>query len=198
MIGATVYSAGKKVKKCTVCGKQASKTTIKYVKTFKLSDTSYTYNGKVKTPTVTVKNAAGKTLKKNTDYTVSYAKGRKNVGTYKVTIKMKGNYTGTKTLTFKILPKAASINKLTAKAKAIVVKLNRSLQQSTGYEIQYSTKKNFSGAKTLTVKNYKTSSVTLSKLKAKTTYYVRIRTYKTVGGTKLYSNWCTYKNIKTK
>ena len=137
-------------------------------------------------------------MKKNTDYTVSYAKGRKNVGTYKVTIKMKGNYTGTKTLSFKIVPKVPGIDKLTAKAKAIVVKLNRVTAQSTGYEIQYSTKKNFSGAKTKVVKSYKTSSVTLSGLKAKTTYYIRVRTYKTVGKTKLYSNWCTYKNIKTK
>ena len=70
----------------------------------KLGATSYTYDGKVKTPTVTVKNAAGKVLKKNTDYTVTYATGRKNVGTYKVTVKFKGNYTGTKTLSFKIKP----------------------------------------------------------------------------------------------
>ena len=173
-----------------------AKVTSKF--SFKLSDTKLIYNGKAKTPTVTVKDASGKTLKKNTDYTVSYAKGRKNVGTYKVTIKMKGNYTGTKTLTFKIVPKAASINKLTAKSKAIIVKLNRSLQQSTGYEIQYSTKKNFSGAKTKVIKSYKTSSVTLTGLKAKTTYYIRIRTYKTVDGVKYYSNWCTYKNIRTK
>lgn len=166
--------------------------------TFKLAATSYTYNGKAKTPAVTVKNAAGKTLKKGTDYTVTYADGRKNVGTYKVTIKMKGSYSGTKTLTFKIIPRAASINKLTAKSKAIQVKLNRSLQQSTGYEIQYSTAKGFKGAKTTTVKSYKTSFVTLSKLKAKTTYYVRVRTYKTVNGTKIYSNWCTVKHIKTK
>lgn len=195
---ATFTKNGKTVKKCTVCAKVASTTTIKRVKTVKLSATSYAYNGKAKTPTVTVKDAAGKTLKKNTDYTVTYAKGRKNVGTYKVTVKFKGNYTGTKTLTFKIVPKAASINKLTAKSKAITVKLNRTLQQSTGYEIQYSTTKTFNNAKRAVIKNYKTSSLTLSGLKAKTTYYVRIRTYRTVGNTKYYSNWCAVKSIKTK
>ncbi len=164
----------------------------------KLSDTSYVYNGKAKTPTVTVKDSAGKTLKKGTDYTVTYAKGRKNVGTFKVTVKMKGNYSGTKTLTFKIVPKAASINKLTAKSKAIVVKLNRSLQQSTGYQIQYSTSSKFTSAKTVTVSSYKTSSQTLSGLKKGKKYFVRVRTYKTVGKTKFYSSWSAYKSVKTK
>lgn len=194
---ATLSKSGKTVKKCATCGKVVS-TTIKRVKTIKLSATSYTYNGKVKTPSVTVKDSSGKTLKKGTDYTVSYSSGRKKVGTYKVTVKMKGNYSGSKTLTFKIVPKAASINKLTAKNRAITVKLNRSLQQSTGYEVQYSTSKSFKSVKTKVIKSYKTSMVTLSGLKAKTTYYVRIRTYKIVGGTKFNSNWCTYKRIKTK
>ncbi len=166
--------------------------------TVKLSATSYTYNGKAKTPTVTVKDSAGKTLKKGTDYTVSYASGRKNVGTYKVTIKFKGNYSGTKTLTFKIVPKAASISKLTAKSKAIAVKLNRVTTQSTGYQIQYSTSSKFTSAKTVNVTSYKTSSKTISGLKKGKKYYVRVRTYKTVGGTKIYSTWSASKSVKTK
>ncbi len=165
---------------------------------FSLSATSYAYNGKVKTPTVTVKTADGTKLTKNTHYTVTYASGRKNVGTYKVTIKGKGNYTGTKTLTFKINPKAASINKLTAGNKKLTVKLNRTLSQSTGYEIQYSTSKSFSNATKKIITNYKTSSKTLTGLKAKKTYYVRVRTYKTVGKTKYYSNWSSYKKKNTK
>ncbi len=166
--------------------------------TVKLSATSYTYNAKTKTPTVTVKSAAGKTLKKGTDYTVSYASGRKAVGTYKVVIKMRGNFTGSKTLTFKIVPKAASINKLTAKSKAILVKLNRVTTQSTGYEIQYSTSSKFTSAKTVTVTSYKTSSKTVSGLKKGKKYYVRVRTYKTVDGKKYYSSWSAYKSVKTK
>ncbi len=195
---ATLSKNGSIVKKCTVCGDVASKSTIRYVKTIKLSNTSYTYNGKTKTPTVTVKNSAGTTLKKNTHYTVTYSSGRKNVGTYKVTIKMKGNYSGTKTYTFTIKPRAASVNSLTAKSKALIVKLNRSLKQSTGYQIQYSTSKTFKNAKTKVVPSYKTSSVTLSKLSAKKTYYVRVRTYKSINGKKYYSNWSSYKYKKTK
>ncbi|MBQ3133957.1 MAG: fibronectin type III domain-containing protein, partial [Clostridia bacterium] len=75
---------------------------------------------------------------------------------------------------------------------------NRSLQQSSGYQIQYSTSKSFKSYKTKTITSYKTSTTTLTGLKAKTTYYVRVRTYKTVGGTKIYSNWSSYKYKKTK
>ncbi len=71
-----------------------SKTSIKNYK-FKLSKTSYIYDGKAKKPKVTVKNLSSK------NYSVSY-KNNKKVGTATVTIKGKGNYTGTKTLTFKI------------------------------------------------------------------------------------------------
>ena len=196
---ATLSKNGKIQYKCTDCG-YVSKTvtTIKSVKTIKISATSYAYNGKKKTPTVTVKDSNGKTLKNNTHYTVTYSSGRKNVGTYKVVVKMKGNYSGSKTLTFKINPKAASVNKLTAGKKAIKVKINRSLSQSTGYQIQYSNSKTFKSAKITTVKSSKTSSVTLKKLSSKKVYYVRIRTYKTVGKTKYYSDWSKYKYIKTK
>lgn len=195
---ATLSKNGSIVKKCTVCGKVASNTAIKYAKTFTLSAESYTYDGKVKSPTVTVKDSSGKKLKQGTDYTVTYSSGRKNVGTYKVTIKMIGNYSGTKTLTFKINPKAGSINTLTAKSKALTVKLNRRLQQSTGYQIQYGTKESFDSYKTKTITDYKTSTTTLTGLKSKTKYYVRVRTYKVVNGTKYYSNWSSYKSMKTK
>ena len=195
---ATLTKNGSIVKKCTVCGKVASNTAIKYAKTFKLSTTTYTYNGKVKTPSITVKDSAGKTLKKNTDYTVTYASGRKNVGAYKVIIKMKGKYSGTKTLTFKINPAKTTVSKLTAGKKSITVAITKKSTQVTGYQIQYSTSKTFSKATTKTISSYKTTKYTLKSLSAKKTYYVRVRTYKTVGKTKYYSGWSTYKYVKTK
>ena len=195
---ATLSKNGSIVKKCTVCGKVASKTAIKYAKIFKLSTTTYTYNGKVKTPSITVKDSAGKTLKKNTDYTVTYASGRKNVGTYKVTIKMIGKYSGTKTLNFKINPAKTTVSKLTAGKKSITVAITKKSTQVTGYQIQYSTSKKFTNAKTKTISNYMTTKYTLKSLSAKKTYYVRVRTYKKVGSTTYYSGWSTYKYVKTK
>jgi len=189
---------GSVVTKCTVCGAVKSKSTIYYPKTIKLSKTSYTYNGKVQIPSVTVKDSKGKTLKKNTDYTVTYAKGRKNVGKYAVKITFKGKYSGSKTLYYTIKPKATSISKLTAGKKKFTVKWKKLTSQTTGYQIQYSTNKNFKSAKTATVSKNKTTSKSISKLKAKKKYYVRIRTYKTVGKTKYYSSWSKVKSVTTK
>ena len=99
---ATLTSNGSIVKKCSVCGNVASTTVIARPTTFTLSTVNYTCNGVVKTPGVTVKDANGKTLVKGTDYTVTYPSGRINPGTYTVTVTMKGNYSGTKTLNFNI------------------------------------------------------------------------------------------------
>ena len=166
--------------------------------TVKLSTTSYTYNGYVKTPTVTVTNSYGTKLTKDTHYTVSYATGRKNVGTYKVTVTMKGNYTGTKTLTFKINPPKTTVASLTAGTKSITVAVTKKTTQTTGYQIQYSTSKDFTNAKTKTITSNTTTKATLSSLTSAKTYYVRVRTYKTVNDVKYYSGWSEYKYVKTK
>ena len=166
--------------------------------TVSLSATSYTYDGKVKAPTVTVKNSNGVKLTNGTHYSVSYASGRKNVGTYKVTIKMLGNYTGSKTLTFKINPPATTVASLTSGTKSITVNLNKKTTQVTGYQIQYSTNKDFTNAKTKTITSNSTVKTTLSSLTSGKTYYVRVRTYKTVNDVKYYSAWSQYKYVKTK
>jgi len=128
IVKATTSKNGYILTECSVCGVDESKTTIYYAKTFKLSTTSYAYNGKEKSPTVTVKDSAGKTLKKNVDYTVTYASGRKNVGTYKVVVKMKGKYSGSKTLTFTIKPTTkTSAELLVGATKSIGAKSNKSI-----------------------------------------------------------------------
>lgn len=99
---ATTSANGSITKVCKYCGKKTV-TTIKRVSTVKLSATKYKYNNKVKTPAVIVKDSSGKTLVKNTDYTVTYSSGRRKVGTYNVKVTFKGKYSGTKTLSFKIV-----------------------------------------------------------------------------------------------
>lgn len=142
--------------------------------------------------------------KSNTDYTVSLPKGMKNVGRYTVTVTLKGNYKGTVKMTFDIVPKGTSISKVTAKKKGFTVKWKKQSSQTTGYEIAYSTNRKFAkkDAKTIVVKKSKTTSKSVSKLKAKKKYFVRIRTYKSVkvnGKTvKLYSGWSKAKTVTTK
>ncbi len=164
----------------------------------KLSATNLTYNGKVRTPSVTVTNPSGVKLTKDTHYAVSYSKGRKNVGTYKVTVTMFGNYMGTKTLTFKITPPKNTISKLSAGAKKITVNLTKKTTQVTGYQIQYSRNKDFTNAKIKTLTSSSTVKTTLTGLTAGKTYYLRVRTYKTVNNVKYYSGWSAYKYVKTK
>ena len=194
---ATTSSNGKKTKTCSVCGTTKT-STIKKISTVKLSTTTYTYNGKVKTPSVTVTDSSGNKLTKGTDYTVSYPSGRKKVGTYSVKITFKGNYSGSKTVKFKIKPKATTLKSLTASKKAITVKWTKKTTQTTGYQIRYSTSSSFSSYKTVTISSYKTTSKKITGLKSKKKYYVKIRTYKTVNGTKYYSSWSSIKSIKTK
>jgi len=195
---ATLTKNGKIEKKCSVCGYVAStSTTIRRIDAVKLSATTYTYNGKTKRPSVTVKDSAGKTIS-SSNYTVTYASGCKNVGKYKVTVKFKGNYSGTKTLYFKINPVKTTVSKLTPGKKSLKVYITKKTGQVTGYQNQYSTSKTFKSSKTKTISGYKTTSAAIKSLKAKKTYYVRVRTYKTVSGAKYYSGWSAYKYTKTK
>lgn len=69
---------------------------------------------------------------------------------------------------------------------------------ASGYQIQYSTEKTFKSAKSVKVKSAKTTSKTIKNLTKGKTYYVRIRTVKTVGGNNFYSKWSGYRTVKVK
>lgn len=92
-VKATTTANGYTQEQCS-CGSIQNKQIIYYPKKIQLSRTSYTYDGKVKTPKVKVTGANKKTISSG-NYKVTYSRGRKNVGTYKVTVKFKGNYSGT-------------------------------------------------------------------------------------------------------
>ena len=153
------------------------------------------FTGKNITQSITVKYN-GKTLKNGTDYTVSYSNNKK-IGTATVKIAGKGSCTGTITKTFKINPAKQEIQKLTAKSKAFFVDWAQK-GSATGYEIQYATNSKFTSAKKVTITNNKTDKTTISKLSGKKKYYVRVRSYTTVKGTKYYGAWSATKSVTTK
>ena len=153
------------------------------------------FTGKNITQSITVKYN-GKTLKNGTDYTVFYS-NNKNIGTATVKITGKGSFTGTITKTFKINPAKQEIQKLTAKSKAFFVDWAQK-GSATGYEIQYATNSKFTSAKKVTITNKKTDKTTVSKLSGKKKYYVRVRSYTTVKGTKYYGAWSASKSVTTK
>ncbi len=168
-----------------------------------LSKIAYTWDGKAKKPSVTVKDGTA-VLTKDTDYTVTYASGRKNVGLYKVTVKLKGNYSGSKSVTFKINPAGTAISSLTPAAKAITVKWTKqaakmSAARITGYQIQMATDSKFTKSKkTITISGYSKVSRKIIDLKTGKKYYFRIRTYQKVDGKNYYSSWSKAKAAAAK
>lgn len=91
-----------------------------------------------------------------------------------------------------------TLKKVTAKAKALTITWSRK-SSVTGYEVQVALNKSFKkGLKKTTIKGAGKTNITVKKLKAKKTYYVRIRSYKIVEGKRFYSSWSTVKKGKTK
>ena len=198
---ATMKSNGRKISKCSICNNVQYDNVISKISLVSISKTTFTYNGKTQTPTVTVKDSKKKTLKNKTDYTVTYSRGRKNVGRYSVKVKFKGNYSGGKTFYYNIVPKATSVKSVKGLSKGMQVNLKLQKTQTTGYQIQYSTFKNFKNAKTVPVKN-NVSDKKITKLMAKKKYFVRVRTYKTTKFSgknyNIYSSWSSAKTTVTK
>jgi len=186
--GKVYYGAWSDVKSIKTANNDITKATVSGIST-------KAFTGKAITQNVTVK--IGNTVLKNgTDYTVSYSNNKK-VGKATVKITGKGKYGGVITKTFKINPAKQEIQKLTAKSKAFFVDWAQK-GSATGYEIQYATNSKFTGAKKVTITNNKTDKTTVSKLSANKKYYVRVRSYTTVGGTKYYGAWSAVKNVTTK
>ncbi len=155
------------------------------------------YTGKKRTQSLKVKLGT-KTLKKGTDYKVTY---KNNTKTGKATLYVKGigNYSGTITKTFIIYPKKQKISSAKSPSKKkLTIKWTKD-SNASGYQIVYATNSNFTkGKKTETVKSYKTYKKTIKSLKSKKTYYVKVRAYKTVSGKKYYGAFSSYKKVKVK
>lgn len=96
-------------------------------------------------------------------------------------------------------PKKTSISKIKAQKKGFKVTWKK-VSNAKGYQVKYSTSKKFTKktSKTATVKKATTTSKTVKDLKKKKTYYVKVRSYKTVNGKKVYSDWSKVKKVKTK
>ncbi len=169
--------------------------------TVHLNKNVYTYSGKAIKPKVTV-TAGTETLAPSL-YSVTYAAGRKKVGSYKVTVKLKKGYTGTASAVFKIIPKGTSIKKIARGRQAFTAMWGRqakkmSSKRITGYQLQYATNKKFTnGRETVTIKKYNRTSRKITQLRKKKKYYVRVRTFMTVGKKKYYSAWSKVKTVVT-
>ncbi len=151
----------------------------------------YTYRGKLIKPSVTVKNGSVK-LKKGTDYTISYS-SNKAIGKATVKIKGKGSYTGTKKLTFKILPRKTVLGIVRSAAKGALTVSWGKVSGIDGYQIEYAPKSSFKGSKREAF-GAGTTSRTITGVKSASRCYVRVRTFKKVGTAFYFSVWSSVKN----
>lgn len=164
---------------------------------------SYTYTGKAISP-YPVLRSGGTVLCRGIDYTVAFSRNRA-LGTASVVMTGTGSYAGTIRMNFSIVApkvKAVKIGALKAGTKAFSATWKCASGPVSSYQLQYSTSKKFTKAttKTLTVKapKAKTLSKSVKKLKAKKTYYVRVRTVYQVGDETFVSSWSAVKKVKTK
>ncbi len=181
---------------------------------YKISKAAQSLTAKAKSAKITKGKTT--TISAKGKGTITYSSGNKKIATVNskgkvtakspgkvnITVKAKGNdnyKSASKKVAITVKPKAASLKSVkSASSRQMTVKWKKS-SGITGYQIQYSTSKTFkSGNKKKTVKGASKTSQKISSLKRGKTYYVRIRTYKTVSGTKFYSSWSEAKKVKVK
>lgn len=187
---------------CPSCGEYSDTYVCVYPVAIALSKSKFTCDGAEKYPAVTVYDLNANIVPAS-EYTVSY---EDNIlpGKAFVTVTFNSNlYDGEMTKSFYINPKKQSITYLNSKkSKEITVKWTKD-NDASGYELQYSTSPKFYKSKTKTIDVTKKTAVskTIQNLKGNKKYYVRVRSYKTVGSERLYGVWGAMagkKYIKTK
>lgn len=200
----------------TVTGKGNYAGTVTTTFTITQADNTITASGSSKTYSAKKQTFSLKATQKGTGK-LTYSSNDKSVtvsAAGKVTIKAKfigkatitinaaadNNYkSASKSITIKVIPTKTTLSSVTnTKGKKLTVKWKKNTV-ATGYEIQYSTDKTFKKSVTTKKVTKKTTvSKTYSGLKKGKKYYVRIRTYTTVSGTKYYSGWSGKKNVTIK
>ena len=180
VVKATLTSNGKITRKCTVCSKIEPTISIARIKSVALTKSAYTYNGKAQKPSVIVKDANKKTLKNGTDYTVAYSKN-KNIGKAIVTVTFKGNYSGSKKLSFNILPAATSKIAVRQTTNSIMASWKNVVGVS-GYRVYL-----YKGKKLVKCVDTTKRPITFKKLSKGTEYKIVVKAYKTIDGKKVFS-----------
>ena len=199
--GASAYSSAKSIR-CITAGKVSSLTngstgiTVKWAKVSGVTG-YYVYRKTSGGSYAKVKTITGASTVSWTDTAVK----SKNGTTYYYYVKpyytsgsttYTGSYTAVKTVRLTAVSLSSVKNSASKKITAAWAKNSK----ASGYQVQYSTNSSFSDSKTVTVSGASTLSKTISSLTKGKTYYVRVRAYKTVSGTKYYSAWSSKKSVK--
>ena len=167
---ATLTADGKITPTCSVCGATKTATVIPKASGVKISATSFIYNGKTLKPTLTVKDSKGNVIASKY-YTATWSNSSsKAAGSYTVKVTFKGNYSGTKTRTYKIVPRQVTGLKAEAVEKTSINLSWTKLTEAKYYKVEQST----DGKTWKTVATVTTNSYTVTGLKAGTNYRFRV------------------------
>ena len=152
------------------------------------------YTGSRKTPNPAVR-LNGTRLRRGTDYYLTYTNNL-YVGRATVTIHGKGNYSGSVSKRFTILPHPVSLTRVTPDGNGVRVEWETNNSQTTGYRVEYSTNSSFRSnnyVRTITGSNI--GHTTLKDLTSGRIYYVRVQAYRVTGGSRFYSSWSRYRTV---
>nr|MCR5417856.1 hypothetical protein [Lachnospiraceae bacterium] len=196
-VPATFTSHGSQSRHCTGCDLKKDVKVIPRVQEPDLNEDHFTYDGKIHKPGLKVIDVNNTVLKEGTDYTLTYDKDCTLIGRHHVKLTLKGLYSGSRDYTYTIGPAGTKIKKLRASSTSVTLWWKKAKQDIDGYEIAYAKNALFKGAKIKSAKK-KTLKLKIKKLKKFKTCYVRIRTYKKVGGKKICSSWSPIKKVKLK
>ena len=179
------YKGTKKVS-YTIVKRSVRSVTCPYKKT-------RSYTGRWVKPNVTLKVGKVK-LKKNRDYTLVY-RNNLQIGKASVVIRGMGNFTGKKTITFKIVPQTPKIQKLKKNKKSFVITYS-SGKMVHGYQMEVSTASSFAAKKTqkyiLNGNRFEAFGL------KKGTYYIRVKAYYSKKGKRYESGYTSKRKIKIK
>lgn len=210
------YKNNKNIGKATVTIKGKGNYTGKLVKTFNITKKT---NKITKTKKTSYKKVKGTGKFKLTGIVgngkITYKSSNKKVATVNskgyVTMKGYGKVTikvtaaGTKyykkttiSIKLQVVNQKPTVTKAKSTKKKVLTTAWKRNKSATGYQVQYSTSKNFKTVKSITVKSNKKTSCKITKLKSKKKYYVRVRAYKTANKSTVYSTWSTVKSVKVK
>ena len=168
-----------------------------FVKTYSATAQTFALGATAKGGTLTYASSSGSvTVTKAGKVTVK----AKFIGKATITITAQNaNYNkATKKITVTVNPTKTGIASVTSPAAGQMLVKWKKNAVGTGYQIQYSTSSKFTGAKSAWIAKNTVVSKKITSLTRGKKYYVRMRTYKTVGGVKYYSGWCTVKAVTIK
>jgi hypothetical protein len=187
---------GYTLKVCKTCGNVAytdyTSDAISLSKCTVSTPKNSVYTGKAIKPAITVKYGSA-TLTNGSDYTVTYTNNIKT-GKAKVTIKGKGRLKGTVTKYFNIVPKQQTVTSLTSPKTSQIKVVWTKDSMATAYEVNISSKRDFSTQKTYTVST-KYKSKTIGSLTSGKVYYVRVRSYKSISGKRVYGKYSVLQKV---